>query len=152
MAEPLDSALGWVAAHTRRYVETDGAEGHIWPAPEGVDVGVESAPCAVLTTTGRRSGQARRNALIYGQDGGNYVLVASYGGAPQHPLWYENLLADPKVGLQVGAQKLTGVARTANAEERARLWPLMTGLWPDYDKYQAKTDREIPVVIVEPAG
>ncbi|MGH8998892.1 MAG: nitroreductase family deazaflavin-dependent oxidoreductase [Acidimicrobiia bacterium] len=140
MAEALDSAIDWVAKHTRKYVETDGEEGHMW----------KGVPTAVLTTTGRRSGQLRRNALIYARDGDNYVLVASAGGAPDHPLWYKNLVADPSVGLQVGAQKLTARARTAATDEKARLWPVMTSIWPDYDQYQAKTQRDIPVVILEP--
>lgn len=141
MAEALDSALDWVADHTRKYVETDGAEGHDW----------QGVPCAVLTTVGRKSGQPRRNALIYAQDGPSYVLVASYGGAAEDPLWYRNLVADPQVHLQVGATHLDGLARTASAEEKARLWPTMTAIWPAYDEYQAKTERDIPVVIIDPA-
>lgn len=141
MAEVLDSALDWVAVHTRKYVETEGAEGHDW----------NGVPCAVLTTTGRTSGQPRRNALIYGTDGDSYVLVASYGGAPEHPKWYRNLVAEPKVTLQVGAEKFAGVARTASPEEKARLWPAMAAIWPDYDQYQTKTERDIPVVIVDRA-
>ena len=140
MPEALDSAIGWVAEHTRKYVETEGREGHDW----------NGVPTLVLTTTGRRSGQPRRNALIYGRNDDAYLLVASYGGAPKHPLWYENLVADPEVELQVGAEKFSAIARTASASERARLWPEMVKIWPDYDKYQARTDREIPLIIVQP--
>ena len=139
--QPLDSASEWVAEHTRRYVETDGAEGHLW----------RGVPTLVLTTTGRRSGRARRNALIYGRDGGNYVVVASKGGADAHPLWYLNLSAAPDVGLQVGAQKMRARAHTASPEEKARLWPVMASIWPAYDDYKAKTSRDIPLVVLEPA-
>ena len=140
MTEALDSAIPWVAKHTRKYIETDGKEGHIW----------NNLPTLVLTTTGRRSGQPRRNALIYGRDGDAFVLVASYGGRPKHPLWYENLVADPSVQIQVGAEKPSGTARTVAREERARLWAEMARILPNYDDYQAKTEREIPVVVVEP--
>lgn len=139
MTEALDSAIPWVAEHTRKYVESGGREGHDW----------NGVPTLVLTTTGRRSGQPRRNALIYGRDGDAYVLVASFGGAPKHPLWYENLLADPGVHVQVGAETFAATARTASGEERARLWPVMAAIWPDYDKYQARTEREIPLILVE---
>ena len=135
----LDSATPWVAEHTRRYVETNGEDGHEWR-------GVRTL---VLTTTGRRSGQARRNALIYGQDGDNFVIVASKGGASTHPLWYENLSADPKIQVQVGAEKFQARARTASGEEKARLWPMMAAIWPAYNDYQAKAGRDIPVVILE---
>lgn len=140
--EPLDSALGWVAEHTRAYVETDGDEGHDW----------NGVPCLVLTTRGRRSGRLRRNALIYGHERDHYVLVASKGGADRHPLWYLNLVAEPDVTIRVGAAVLEATARTASADEKRDLWPLMTRIWPDYDAYQAKTARDIPVVVVEPVG
>lgn len=139
--EPLDSPIGWVAEHTRRYVETNGEEGHMW----------RGAPTLVLTTTGRRSGKLRRNALIYGRDGDNYILVASKGGAEQHPLWYLNLVANPDVQVQVGPDRFAARARTATPEEKPRLWALMTQIWPAYNEYQARTGREIPVVVLEPA-
>ncbi|HLQ34811.1 MAG TPA: nitroreductase family deazaflavin-dependent oxidoreductase [Chloroflexota bacterium] len=138
--EVLDSATGWVAEHTRKYVETDGAEGHEWR-------GVKTL---VLTTKGRRSGKLRRNALIYGQDGDRYLVVASKGGAPTHPLWFRNLEADRNVHVQVGAEKFSARARIASPEEKARLWPIMTAVWLAYNDYQAKTERDIPVVILEP--
>jgi deazaflavin-dependent oxidoreductase (nitroreductase family) len=140
--EPLDSARDWVAEHTRRYVETDGAEGHLW----------RGYPTLVLTTRGRRSGRLRRNALIYGKDGNNYVVVASKGGAPTHPLWYRNLEADPNVRVQVLADKFPARARTASPEEKGRLWPMMVQVYPPYAEYQekAKPHRDIPVVILEP--
>jgi deazaflavin-dependent oxidoreductase (nitroreductase family) len=135
-----DSPTGWVRRHVRRYLETGGEEGHEW----------RGAPTLLLTTRGRRSGTLRRTALIYGEDGeGRYVLVASKGGAKEHPSWYLNLVEHPAVGLQVGAERFAARARTATAEERPRLWRLMASIWPPYDDYQRKTEREIPVVIAE---
>lgn len=139
--EVLDSPSDWVADHTRRYVETDGRDGHEW----------NGVPTLLLTTRGRKSGTLRRTALIYGRNGDDYVVVASRGGAPHHPAWYLNLVADPQVWLQVGAEKFTARARTATPEEKPRLWKQMASIWPDYDNYQAKTSRDIPVVILERA-
>ncbi|WP_200211254.1 nitroreductase family deazaflavin-dependent oxidoreductase [Micromonospora coerulea] len=136
----LDSPEGWVADHIRRYVETDGAEGHEWRP------GVFTL---LLTTRGRRSGKLRRTALIYGRDGDAYLVVASQGGAPEHPAWYLNLLAEPEVQVQVGAEKFTARARTATPAEKPRMWQTMTATWPAYDGYQTRTDREIPVVVLE---
>lgn len=142
MDEAKDSAIGWVAKHTRRYVETDGREGHRW---NGLDT-------LVLTTTGRRTGDKRRNALIYGTDGDSYVIVGSYGGSDKHPLWYLNLTAEPHVDVQVAASRFAAVARTAEGEERSRLWAVMADIFPTYVGYQQKTTREIPVVVLERAG
>jgi deazaflavin-dependent oxidoreductase (nitroreductase family) len=127
--------------HVKRYQETDGAEGHDW---QGTTV-------LLLTTTGRRSGKSYTTPLIYQEDGGNPVVVASLGGAPEHPSWYHNLQANPEVQVQVRGDKFTARARTATAEEKPRLWKLMAATWPSYDEYQTKTDREIPVVILERA-
>lgn len=96
-----------------------------------------------------RSGRLRRTALIYGEDGGRHLVVASRGGAKKHPSWYLNLVAHPEVHLQVGAEKFPARARTATAEEKPRLWQIMTSIWPEYDRYQARTARDIPVVILE---
>ena len=108
----------WVIEHMDRYKATGGKDGHMW---QGVD-GKQNLPCLILTTTGRRSGKQYDTALIYGKDGDNYVIVASMGGAPKHPLWYENLAVNPTVELQVMADKFTATTRTASGEERARLW------------------------------
>ena len=137
--EILDSPTGWVARHVRRYVETDGSSGHQWNGRQTL----------LLTTRGRRSGKLRRTALIYGQDGDRYLLVASNGGARNHPFWYLNLTAQPEVQVQVGADRFAARARPAGAEEKPRLWRLMAAIWPDYDRYQKRTSRDIPVVIVE---
>jgi deazaflavin-dependent oxidoreductase (nitroreductase family) len=125
--------------HVRRYVETDGREGHDW----------NGTPVLILTTTGRRSGQRRSTPLIYGTHGADYLVVASKGGADDPPAWYLNLQADPEVGVQVLADKFTARARTATPEEKPALWRQMAGIWPDYDTYQRKTERSIPVVILE---
>ena len=125
--------------HIRRYLETDGAVGHEW----------NGVPTLVLTTTGRKSGQPRQSAMIYGQDGDAYVVIASQGGAPAHPNWYRNLEADPDVEVQVGADRFRARARAAEGDERARLWALMTSIWPNFDVYRTRTDRRIPVVILE---
>ena len=132
---------GWQQEHARRYVESGGKDGHIW----------ESVTTLLLTTTGRRSGQARTTPLIYGRDGDRYMVVASRGGAPQHPAWYENLAARPEVTVQVMADRFKARARTASAAERPALWKTMAAIWPPYDEYQAKTSRTIPVVILERA-
>lgn len=137
--EIIDSPTGWVAEHISRYVETDGSSGHLW---RGVST-------LLLTTLGRKSGKWHRTALIYGQDGDHYIMVASKGGHPKHPAWYLNLVENSEVKVQVGAEKFSAHARTATDEEKTRLWPLMTSIWPAYDDYQAKTDRVIPVVVLE---
>ena len=105
-------------------------------------------PTLLLTTTGRRTGTRHRTALIYGRSGSDYVVVGSKGGATRHPAWYINLSADPRVDVQVGAEKFAAVARTADGAERARLWAAMNEIWPSYEDYQEKTDREIPVVVL----
>jgi deazaflavin-dependent oxidoreductase (nitroreductase family) len=126
--------------HVRRYEETDGEVGHDWE---------QGTSCLLLTTIGRKTGQERKLPLIYQEHNGSYVVVASKGGDPKHPGWYLNLVANPEVKVQVKADKFTARARTATSDERARLWPKMTSVWPAYDEYQTKTEREIPVVILE---
>ncbi|MER7331868.1 MULTISPECIES: nitroreductase family deazaflavin-dependent oxidoreductase [unclassified Micromonospora] len=143
MAETIeDSPVGWVASHVERYLATDGADGATY---HGYDA-------LLIVTRGRRSGKLRRTALIYGRDGDRYLLVASNGGAARHPAWYLNLCDDPQVEVQVGAERFRATARTATTEERPRLWQVMTGVFPTYARYQQGTDREIPVVVVEPLG
>jgi deazaflavin-dependent oxidoreductase (nitroreductase family) len=127
--------------HVRRYRETGGEVGHVWKRGSHI---------LLLTTTGNRTGALRTVPLIYGRDGENYVIVASKGGAPHHPAWYVNLSAHPAVEVQVKDEVFPARARTATAEQRARLWPMMTAAWPLYDDYQARTDREIQVVVLEP--
>jgi deazaflavin-dependent oxidoreductase (nitroreductase family) len=134
-----DSPTGWVAKHIRRYVETDGQQGQIY----------NGVPALLLTTRGRRSGKLRRTALFYGQDKDRYLLVASNGGARSHPAWYLNLVDQPEVEIQVGAERFAARARSATAEEKPDLWQKMVALFPLYASYQAKAGRDIPLVIVE---
>ena len=129
----------WMADHLRRYLETDGEDGHVW---RGVST-------LLLTTTGRRSGRSLQLPLIYGEDSGRYLLVASKGGHPSHPAWYLNLAAQPEVDLQVGAERFEALASTATGDERSRLWSIMEKIWPAYSEYQEATEREIPVVVLE---
>jgi deazaflavin-dependent oxidoreductase (nitroreductase family) len=127
--------------HVERYRATDGEEGHIW---------VEGSTVALLTTTGRKSGEERTTPLIYGKHGDNYLLIASQGGKPQHPAWYLNLEADPNAELQVLGDRFKVRARDATPEEKPEMWKQMTEQWPYYDDYQRITEREIPVVVLEP--
>lgn len=130
---------GWIADHLKRYLETNGEDGHIW----------NGVPTLLLTTTGRRSGLELTLPLIYGRDSDRFIVVASRGGAPQHPGWYLNLQAHPEVTVQVCADRFAARARTATAAEKPPLWELMTKIWPAYNEYQSRTSREIPVVILE---
>ena len=141
MSTPQDSPVGWVKDHIQQYVESGGTEGYEW----------RGTTILLLTTTGRRSGTQHRTALIYRQVGDDYVIVASRGGAPTHPAWYLNLAANPDVRVQVKDEEFAARARVTDGDERAELWPMMAEVWPDYDNYQTKTDREIPVVVLERA-
>jgi deazaflavin-dependent oxidoreductase (nitroreductase family) len=141
MSEPLNSPVDWVNRHIEQYVATDGAEGQLW----------RGYPTLLLTVRGRRSGLLRRTALIYVEHGEDFVVVASQGGADVHPNWYLNLVADPAVHVQVGARTFDAVARTASAKEKAELWPLAVRVYPPYEGYQAKTERDIPLVVLTPA-
>jgi deazaflavin-dependent oxidoreductase (nitroreductase family) len=126
-------------AHVDRYIATDGEEGHDWS--KGTSI-------LILTTIGRRSGEARSTPLIYGRWGEKYLVVGSRGGAPAPPAWYLNLEANPQVTLQVRGDRFAARARSATVAEKPELWKIMTSTWPDYDAYQKKTEREIPVVIL----
>ncbi|MEO3750084.1 nitroreductase family deazaflavin-dependent oxidoreductase [Streptomyces sp. B6B3] len=144
VAEDLDRATDsqwdWVAEQTRTYLASGGTEGH---ESNGVHM-------LVLATTGRRTGIPRRTCLIYGTAGEDLVVVASKGGADEHPAWFTNLRADPSVGVQVGGRRFTARARVASPAERELLWPQMVGIFPLYDEYAQKTDREIPIVLLSP--
>jgi proline iminopeptidase len=126
--------------HVRRYQETDGEEGFVWR---------EGSHILLLTTTGRKTGNKTTTPLIFGMDGENPVLVASQGGAPDHPGWYKNLVETPEAEVQIKGEKFAVRARDAEGEERERLWRMMNGEWRHYDAYQQKTDRRIPVVVLE---
>jgi deazaflavin-dependent oxidoreductase (nitroreductase family) len=128
--------------HVQRYRETGGEVGHRWK---------RGSKILLLTTKGRKTGEPRTTPLIYEEDGDRYVIVASQGGAPTHPGWYRNLTKDSDVELQVLDEVFPAHARTAEGEERERLWKLVNQQWPDYDAYQKRTEREIPVVVLERA-
>ena len=137
--EPLSSPTDWVADHVRRYVESDGADGHI----------MNGVPCLLITHRGRHSGKLRRTPVVYGRDGDRFVVVASRGGADEHPAWFLNLQADPQVHLQVQADHFDLRARVTEGSERERLWEMLVGVYADFADYQKKTQREIPVVVLE---
>ncbi|MGP0100060.1 MAG: nitroreductase family deazaflavin-dependent oxidoreductase [Solirubrobacteraceae bacterium] len=136
MAESDDDLFG--AEHVRAYRETGGARGYHW----------RGTTILLLTTVGRSSGEPRTTPLIHRIDGERWIVVASKGGAPANPSWYENLLANPEASIEVRDETVPVRASTAEGEERARLWSLMTEAWPAYDDYQANTEREIPVVVL----
>ena len=129
--------------HVKAYRETDGEYGHDWR---------NGSSTLLLTTIGRRSGEPRTNALIYGRSGDDYLVVASKGGSDQPPGWFVNLQEQPEVDVQVLDHRFRARARVATPEERPAMWREMTEHWPDYDAYQERTDREIPVVVLEPAA
>jgi len=110
------------------------------------------APVLLLTTVGRRSGIRRTAPLLYLRDGANVVVVGSKGGMSHHPLWYRNLEANPEVEVEIGSERSTMVAHRANPDEHAALWPRLVAMYPDFDDYQARTTRKIPVVILSPSG
>jgi deazaflavin-dependent oxidoreductase (nitroreductase family) len=126
--------------HIRRYRETDGEVGYLW----------NGATALLLTTTGRKTGQPRTQPLIFASDGDDYLVVASMGGAPKHPSWYLNLVANPDAEVQVKGDIIPVRAHTATDEEKPRLWKIVTEQWPNYDVYQTRTDRQIPVVVLSP--
>ena len=138
---------GWIGDHLRRYLESDGADGHMWDSSSVGGPG--PVPTLLLTTASRHSGQRLTLPLLYGEVDGRYVVVASKGGAPKHPGWYLNLVAQPEVGVQVIAERFQAKARTATGEERAALWKKMAAIYPPYNAYQDRTEREIPVVVLE---
>jgi proline iminopeptidase len=141
----------WMVEHAKRYLSSGGNDGHLYRISQPGRPQL-TVPSLLLTTTGRKSGEKYIFPLFYGEDGGRYFVVASKGGAPRHPVWYLNLQANPEVEVQVGTRKLKARARTAAGEERARLWQKALQFWPPYADYQNKTEREIPVVVLEPAG
>ena len=125
--------------HVDAYEESDGEHGYHW----------RGTTILLLTTVGRKSGEKRTTPLIHRTDGERYVIIASNGGATDHPAWFKNFSANPSVEIQVKAEKFPVSVSIAEGEERERLWKLMTEVWPDYDSYQENTDREIPVVVLE---
>jgi deazaflavin-dependent oxidoreductase (nitroreductase family) len=144
------SEIPWIAEHVELYLR-DPEKARMWDStPLG---GPGLLPTLLLTTKGRKSGQPRHSPLIYGEAGDAYVVIASKGGLPNHPLWFRNLEAEPECELQVGPRRVTARARVAEGEERERLWRQMAKLYPPYDEYQQRAgSRRIPVVVLEPVG
>ncbi|WP_020418126.1 nitroreductase family deazaflavin-dependent oxidoreductase [Amycolatopsis sp. ATCC 39116] len=128
--------------HVDRYLETDGEDGYHWR---------NGTTILILFTKGRKSGQERRHALIFREHEGAYLVVASKGGTDAPPAWFVNLQADPNVEVQIKGERFKAVARVATPDEKPAMWAKMAEVWPDYDEYQKKTTREIPVVVLERA-
>jgi deazaflavin-dependent oxidoreductase (nitroreductase family) len=126
--------------HVERYLATDGDEGYNWQ---------NDTTILILFTKGRKSGEERRHALIYRDYEDKYLVVASKGGAPKPPAWFRNLEDNPLVEVQIKGDHFTARARVATPDEKPAMWKHMTEVWPAYDEYQTKTDREIPVVVLE---
>jgi deazaflavin-dependent oxidoreductase (nitroreductase family) len=137
-ATVTDSPIGWVARHTQRYVPTDGQDGAQWYGHDSL----------LLVTRGRRTGRPRRTALFYWRDGDDYLVVVSNGGRPRYPDWYLNLIADPQVAVQVGADLFPAQAHLATALERPRLWNLVIEGMPRYAMYRRKAGRDLPVIVL----
>jgi deazaflavin-dependent oxidoreductase (nitroreductase family) len=134
------STAGWARKQAERYEATDGAEAG----------SLRGRPVIVLTSIGARTGKLRKTALMRVEHDGRYAVVASIGGAPQHPVWYYNLKAEPHVELQDGPTKRDYTAREVTGDEKAVWWARAVETWPDYDRYQTRTTREIPVFVLEP--
>lgn len=152
-AIPAPNLAGWILDHLKRYLATDGADGHLWQPAAAPSL--KPVTALLLTTTGRSSGQQFIMPLFYGESPGSkgsYVIIASKGGAPDHPGWYKNLLAHPDAKVQILARKFTAKARTATGAERQKLWDMMVAIFPPYSDYKAKAGREIPVVVLDPVA
>ncbi len=137
----------WVSEHVALY-QADPEKGHLWDSTSVGGPGV--LPTLLLNTRGRKTGKLSVQPLIYGKYGNSFVIIASKGGAPQHPAWYLNLQASPECKIQVAAEHYDVTARDAHGEEREKLWRQLAEIYPPYDDYQAATPRQIPVVVLEP--
>ena len=147
-----DNLPQWMKDHVARYLSSGGTDGHMYTI-KLPNLPERAVPSLLLTTTGRKSGKKHLFPLFYGEAGKGYFIVASKGGAPEHPGWYRNLLAHPDCEVQVGTKKMKARARTVTGEERARLWKEAVVFWPPYTEYQQKAgSREIPVVMLDPVG
>ncbi|CAN7442795.1 nitroreductase/quinone reductase family protein [Phenylobacterium sp. LjRoot225] len=149
--ELLARTQEFVADHLARYLASGGADGHI---EDFSHVGVPGMlPTLLLKTTGRRSGRSSVVPLLYGVFGGEWVVIASKGGAPEHPAWFLNLLEQGEAVFQIATQEFRGAWRVAEGQERARVWSYMAGLYPPYTAYeQSAGDRVIPVVMLKPVS
>ena len=149
MSDPIieASTTGWIASHREKYLK-DGEAGHLWDSTFAGGPG--PLPTLLLTTIGCKSGQESIMPLLYGEVDGGYAIIASKGGAPKHPGWYHNLLAQPQVKVQVRNDVFQATHRVATGAERKKIWDQMAAMYPPYTDYQAKTGREIPVIVLEP--
>lgn len=134
------SKSDWAREQAELFERTNGAEGNI----------LNGKPIIVLTTKGAKTGKLRKTALMRVEHAGTYAVFASLGGAPKHPVWYHNVIAEPLVELQDGPNRQDYIAREVHGDEKAVWWKRGVEVWPDYDEYQKKTDREIPVFVLEP--
>ena len=134
-----DDVLSFMKDHIARYLATDGEDGHL----------MNGKPCLILNTVGKKSGEPRQAAVIYGQTGKEFIVIASKGGSDTPPAWYVNLMAAGKADIQVKANKYSVIPRIAEGDERQQLWNQMVEIFPDYADYQQKTSRVIPVVVLE---
>lgn len=148
-AKMPDKLPQWMKDHVDRYLKSGGTDGHMYTT-NFPNQPQRTVPSLLLVTKGRKSGNKHLFPLFYGEAGKGYFIVASKGGAPDHPGWYKNLLVHPEVELQVGTKKLKAKARTVSGAERAKLWDQAVVWWPPYVDYQKKTAREIPVVVLDP--
>lgn len=139
----------WVPGHTERYLN-DGATAEMWDSTKAGGPGL--VPTLLLTTTGRRSGEPRHSPLIYGKTDRGWCIIASKGGYPTHPHWYLNLVDNPSCRLRVGPQDVEVRARVADGDERTALWQMMREIYAPFDDYEARTDRPIPVIVLEPTA
>jgi deazaflavin-dependent oxidoreductase (nitroreductase family) len=144
---PNFSEIPWIAEHIELY-RSDPEKAHMWDSKSAGGSGL--LPTLLLTTTGRKSGEARSLPLIYGSVGDSYIIIASKGGMPTHPVWYLNLEAKPECELMVGAKAVSARARVVEGEERERIWNQMAKIYPPYLDYQKATEREIPVIVLDP--
>jgi deazaflavin-dependent oxidoreductase (nitroreductase family) len=135
------SPWGPIADQVTLYESSGGTDGLL----------LEGQPCVILTTKGRKSGKLRKSPLMRVEHDGRYAVVASMGGAPQHPVWYLNLKANPDITLQDGPSVFDLRAREVTGDEKAEWWQRAVEVWPSYDEYQASTDRVIPLIVLEPA-
>ena len=140
--------IKWMSkANVARYLASVGRLVSKWRVGSAFPRGL---PICLLTTTGRKSGEERISPLLFLEDGENVIRVASQGGLPKNPMWYLNIKADPVVTVQIKSRIRSMKARVAAEDERARLWPMLRAMYPDFDNYQAWTDRVIPVIVCEP--
>jgi len=141
------SKVPWIADHIALY-KSDPEKAHMWDSAAAGGTG--PLPTLLLTTTGRKSGEPRALPLIYGNVGDSYAIIASKGGMPEHPLWFRNLEAKPECDLMVGAKAVSARARIVTGEEREEIWNKMAKIYPPYLDYQERTEREIPVIVLDP--